>query len=283
MPPSEHRFAHEAMATTFEVFAWHDDRDFAARAAQSAFDLIDRLEADLSHYRPTSDIGRLNAASAGTAVKVGIETFDCLRLSQRAWHASSGLFDVTIGTLYAAWRDGEDRPREPTTAQIQAALALIGMDKLALNEAALTATKSVGGLTLSLGGIGKGYALDLAAAQMREDHGLTRTLWHSGHSTILAGEPPPGQEAWAVGLGGSSVPLARRSLSSSGTAVRGGHILNPRTGQPASGRARVWAYAETGAVSDAASTSAMLMDESERARFRAAFPDVAFVLPPESR
>lgn len=228
-------------------------------------------------------MGRINAAAAGAAVKVGLDTFDCLRLARRAWEASSGLFDVTIGTLYAAWKDEEDRPREPSAARIREALTLTGMDKLALDEAALTATKSVAGLTLSLGGIGKGFALDLAAAQMREDHGLTRTLWHSGHSTILAGDPPPGLDAWPVGLGGNSVPLVRRSLSSSGTAVRGAHILNPRTGQPASGRARVWAYAATGAVSDAASTSAMLLSETERVRFRTVFPDVEFVLSPESR
>jgi thiamine biosynthesis lipoprotein len=274
----EHRFAHEAMATQFVVFVEAEERAPAAGAAQEAFALIDRLETLLSRHRPDSDLARVNAASAGQAVTVAPETFDCLLLAQRTWAASGGLFDVSIGALYRVWRDAEDRPRDPSAAEIQSALARTGLDKLSLEADGLRVRKSIDGLALDLGGIGKGYALDLAAALLRKDFGLFRTLWHSGRSTILAGDPPEGQAGWPVGQGGRTVALTRRALSSSGTAVRGAHVLHPHTGRPASGQARVWAYADTGAVSDAASTAAMLLDRDGRARFQAAFPDVQFVV-----
>jgi thiamine biosynthesis lipoprotein len=275
---AEHRFAHEAMATTFEVFVVHSDRDFAARAVQEAFDLVDRLESELSHYLPTSDVGRFNAASAGQKVKVGPDTFDCMEIAQKAWTASSGVFDVTIGALYRAWRDEQDRERHPTTSQIKDALSRVGMDKIRFDRDDLSLTKSVDGLRVSLGGIGKGFALDLLAAQLRENHQITRVLLHSGHSTILAGDPPSGETSWEVGQGDKIIALSRRALSSSGTAVRGAHVFDPRTGQPAHGRRRVWAYAGSGAVSDAASTAAMMMTEAECTAFTKVFPGTEFVL-----
>lgn len=276
MPDTEHRFAHEAMATTFEMWVWSADRDRAARAARSVFDLIDRLELDLTHYRADSDIGRLNAAAAGVPVKLGTDAFDCLQLARQAWVASDGMFDVTIGALYRAWRGEDETPREPTERDLKEALAGTGMQHLKLDPAGLTATKAVDGLRVSLGGIGKGYALDEAARLLREELELPRALLHSGHSTILAMDPPPNAAAWTVGRDGREVPLVNRSLSSSGTAVRGAHILNPKSGRPATGRQRVWAYASSGAISDAASTAAMLMDEVQCTAFTRAFPGTEF-------
>src|SRR5688572_16120284 len=54
------RFSHGAMNTVFEVFAVHADEHYAAQAVQAAFDLVDRLERDLSRFLPNSDIARIN-------------------------------------------------------------------------------------------------------------------------------------------------------------------------------------------------------------------------------
>jgi thiamine biosynthesis lipoprotein len=89
----------------------------------------------------------------------------------------------------------------------------------------------------------------------------------AGGSSIVAGDPPADTPGWSCGLGedGSSqrIFLAHASLSGSGLAVKGAHILDPRTGRPALRQNRAWVLADTGAESDALSTACMVLSEPE--------------------
>jgi FAD:protein FMN transferase len=127
-------------------------------------------------------------------------------------------------------------------------------------------TARVAGLRLDLGGIGKGFALDRLDALL-DDWGLDAVLWAAGTSTFLARGVPPGQSGWPLTIGSDSQPepfsLACGAISASGTAVRGLHLVDPRTGLAGSPYARVWAAAPTAAVADALSTAFFLMTEPE--------------------
>ena len=92
------RFSHEAMATVFEVHALHADRAYAAQAAQAAFDVVDRLERELSRFIANSDITRINHLEAGEATRVAASTIDCLLLARHMFELTGGAFDVSIGT-----------------------------------------------------------------------------------------------------------------------------------------------------------------------------------------
>src|SRR5262245_49592086 len=72
------RFSHEAMATVFEVYVANADHAYAAQAARAAFDLVDRLEHELSRFIPNSDITRVNQLAAGEQTQVGASTLECL-------------------------------------------------------------------------------------------------------------------------------------------------------------------------------------------------------------
>src|SRR3954466_5045275 len=72
------RFSHEAMATVYEVYAVHADRQYAAQAAQATFDLVDRLERDLSRFLPNSDVTRINHLAAGERTRATPATLECL-------------------------------------------------------------------------------------------------------------------------------------------------------------------------------------------------------------
>ena len=75
------RFSHAAMATVFEVFCVHDDAAYARQAAQAAFDLLDRLELELSRFIANSDVSRINALAAGQTTRVSPETMECLEIA----------------------------------------------------------------------------------------------------------------------------------------------------------------------------------------------------------
>jgi thiamine biosynthesis lipoprotein len=123
-----------------------------------------------------------------------------------------------------------------------------------------------GQLDFDLGAIGKGFALDRMAEQLR-DWDCPAFLLVAGGSSILAGDAPADTPGWSCGLGEDDASerffLARASLCGSGVAVKGAHILDPRTGRPALRQSRAWVLADTASESDALSTACMVLSEPE--------------------
>ena len=247
------RFSHEAMATVYEVYAVHDDRQYAAQAAHASFDLVDRLERELSRFLPNSDVARINHLAAGERTRVARSTLECLAIARDMFDLTGGAFDVSIGT----------------------GLASLDFDP---DESTVHATAS--GVQIDLGGIGKGYAVDLMADTL-EEWDVPLSLAHGGFSSVLALDPPSDRDGWPLTLsdpGDASRVLAHMSvrqtaLGASGVRQRD-HIVDPRTGVPVRGRRAAWvalgrpqiAPAEvvesrprTAAVADALTTACMLM------------------------
>ena len=166
------RFSHEAMATVFEVYAVHPDERYAAQAAQAAFDLADRLERELSRFLPNSDIARVNHLAAGESTRVSASTLECLVIARHMFDLTGGAFDISIGT---------------------------GLPSLELDADDVSVRATTDGVQVDLGGIGKGYAVDLMA-ELLEEWGLGQALVHGGFSSVLALEPPPGRDGWPLTL-----------------------------------------------------------------------------------
>ena len=92
------RFAHQAMATEFEIFCVHADGDYAQQACWAAFDLLDRLEDELSRFIPNSDIARINRLAAGETARVSRWTMECLAIALAAYAETAGAFDISLGS-----------------------------------------------------------------------------------------------------------------------------------------------------------------------------------------
>jgi thiamine biosynthesis lipoprotein len=245
MPPAEiHVFRHHAMATAFEVRIAGEDRLYAAQTAASAFEMLDRLESLLSRFRENSDISQIARLEAGATLRLSEPTFTCLQIAQQMEAATRSAFSVTP-------RARATQPEFPRWQLLPAGMMIRCVS---------------GNLDMDLGAIGKGFAIDRMAEQLRE-WDCARYLLVAGGSSVLAGAAPEGLEGWSSGLGeddaGRRFLLKNCSLSGSGVAVKGLHVIDPRTGQASTKRARAWALAETAAESDALSTACMVLDESE--------------------
>jgi thiamine biosynthesis lipoprotein len=254
------RFSHEAMATVYEVYAVHADRQYAAQAAQATFDLVDRLERELSRFLPNSDITRINHLDAGESTRVAPSTLECLVIARHMFDLTGGAFDVSIGT---------------------------GLPSLELDPDELLVRATTRGVRIDLGGIGKGYAVDLMA-ELLEEWGLEAALVHGGFSSVLALEPPAGHDGWPLTLSDPGEParvlsrltVRQTALGASGLR-KGDHIVDPRNGQPVRGRGAAWVAvprpresapgtgsgqqhrAAAAAVTDALTTACMLLRRDE--------------------
>lgn len=283
--PNMRRFAHEAMATTFEVIVVEKDEEYARQAAAAAFDEVDRIERELSRYIENSDISRVNCATAGEPVIVGLEAFACLKLGVELYHETHGLFDITIGSLLRCWRDDKGEPRTPTDDEISAALRLTGADRIQLYESEHAVVLSVGPMLIDLGGIGKGYAVD-SMAQLLRDWSIDVALLHGGYSSVLALDAPPEMDGWPLtfthpGSGEIIARLSLRNRAVSGSGVqKGGHIINPRTAKPVGARLAAWSSTPDAATGDALSTTFMMMSVDQIEAFCGKYPEVmAAVIP----
>jgi thiamine biosynthesis lipoprotein len=145
---------------------------------------------------------------------------------------------------------------------------------------------------VDLGGIGKGYALD-QAVEILQDWGIENVLLHSGSSTAvvlgsagIAVEGQPASQGWPLSIGGKwlsgsgseTVCIRNASISGSGSEVKGQHIIDPRTGQAASGHLAAWVSCPTAVVADALSTAFIIMNNDEVDKYSKAHPAVSTLL-----
>jgi len=280
-----HSFVHEAMASMFEVRIAGEEAGYARSAADAAFQELDRLDAQLSRFSPSSDVCQINALKAGRRLRVGIATFECLQTSAQVCRQTGGAFDVTIGRLYALWQPRADAPPHPSDAELAAARELTGMDLVELHEEDFSVSVRRAGVRIDLGGIGKGYAVDRMIDILRE-WSVKTALVHGGQSSVYCLGAPPGRKGWTLNLRGPGeqgeaygrVDLKDRSLSGSAVLDKWRHVIDPRTGRPAMGHAGAWAIAPTATLTDCLSTAFMVMSAREVEEYCRQHPEVSGML-----
>src|SRR5215469_8466213 len=239
-----HQFNHAAMATHFQARISSREKAYAAQAALAVFDLLDSLESRLSRFRTDSDIARIAELVPGETMRLSEPAFACLQIAKLMEKSTQRAFCSTP----AALKSQKSLPQWELVPSEQSILCVSGR------------------LEFDLGAIGKGFALDRMAELLRHWE-CSSFLLVAGGSSILAGDRPHNALGWSCGLGedNSSQRFFRThaSLSGSGLAVKGTHILDPRSGQTASRQNRAWVLADTASESDALSTACMVLSELE--------------------
>ena len=273
------RFGHEAMATHFQLLLPHEDKLLANGAAQAVFNDIDQLEKELSRFVPYSDIATLNRADVGEPIPVQAACMDCLMFGKMVWESTQGAFDVTIGPLFRLLCEPDGTPAKPTKAQRAEAASKVGFQHLEIDPDAMTVTKHAPGMSIDLGAIGKGYALDQAAMTLLNDHEINDALLNAGDSTVLAFGSMPGRDGWQVRAGHEVVTLHDQALSGTGFQHKGAHIIDPRTHRAVDvSRHLRWSIAPNATLADALSTAFMVMTQKEITAFLSNHPDVRALL-----
>lgn len=291
------QIARPAMACEFQVVFNAGQYPQATEAAMEALDLIETFEERWSYFRPTSQISRLNMVAAEMEVEVDAELLHLLLLARTIHEETEGAFDVTSAPLWEVWGFARRQGALPAEIDVAEALKLVGDRYVQLDPVRRTVRFAKPGVRVNLGSIGKGYALDCAAALLAQ-RGLNDFLFHGGQSSILArgsragtagtGSSVPG---WIVGVKHPLLPKRRlaeirlcdRALGTSGSAMqffrhqgrRYAHILDPRTGWPAQGVLSVTVVASNAGVADALSTAFFVLGPEAAETYCRTHPGVA--------
>ena len=270
------RRAHYVMGTIFEITAYGADREETVAAVEQSFTAIRQADEILSHYRAESDLMRLNRSASQGTVTVDRDLYRVLEEALRFARLSEGAFDVTVGPLVRLWSEAAGRDRAPSEQEILETRKRVGSAKVELLPE-LQVRFAQRGLEINLGAIGKGWAVDQAVAVLRR-HGVRDAFVSAGTSTVFAlGDDGLG-EGWEVSVRNpiAGDPLATfricdRAVSTSAayeryweiTGNRFGHILDPRSGQPAVSMLSATVVAPTATAADALSTAAYVMGIEE--------------------
>lgn len=274
----------EAMGCRFEVIFNLLDNSVATSIGTDALNIIEHIEEQISVYRMSSEISRINESSITSWHDLSPDVFDLLWLAKQLHVQTNEAFDVTTGPLIKAWGFLQKQGRTPSPEKLTEAIKCSGMKNIEFHEHEHKIRFKRPDVEINLGGIGKGWAID-KAVDLIEMEGVENFLIHGGHSSVRSrgtrGQPEQKTErnGWPVGLRHpllrekriGTITLQNKALGTSGSGTQFfiekgqkiGHILDPRTGQPASGVLSATVLADTAAEADALATAAYILGPRE--------------------
>jgi len=263
--------------------------------ASDALDFVHLVEDQLTVYRDDSDIARVNQQAFQAPQPVSENLFAFLEECRKLWEETDGAFDPAMGALIQLWRHARQHSQIPAPEAIREALAHSGMKHVELNSESRTVRFFRSGVRFDFAAIGKGYAIDLAAAHLQEE-AVSDFLVHGGHSSICGRGNHGGYYGWPVGIKNplftdqryATLLLRDQGMSTSGSNVqffrhegkRYGHLLDPRTGWPAMELLSVTVLAPTGAQAEALSTAFYAMGLDKARQYCDDHRDVGAILVP---
>jgi len=282
-----------SMGSTLRLTVWTSDQPGAQAAFDEVFAEFGRLEKLMSTWIPDSDIQRVTHAAGLGPVQVSADVREVLKAARQISEWTGGKFDVTFGTLSGLWKFDHDQDNViPDMREVRRRLPLIDYRAIQIDDAAGTVLLARKGMSIHLGGIGKGYAIDRGVNILRR-RGIRDFMIQSGGDIYVAGMKDG--RPWRLGIQDPRGPANHRfaeldlsdgTFSTSGDYerffLRNGrryhHILDPETGEPARGSRSVTIVANLATIADGLSTGVFIMGPEAGMAVIERLPDVEGVI-----
>ncbi|MCM8770395.1 MAG: FAD:protein FMN transferase [Candidatus Omnitrophica bacterium] len=266
LPQKEMRFL---MGTVVEVTS--SDR----RAAEIVFGEISRIENLLSKYKEYSEISQLNKKGR---LKVSPETLYIIKKAKELYELSGGVFDITVAPLLDVWGFSQRQYRIPPEREIKNTLKLVGSEKIIIDDKKNEIRFKIKGMSLDLGAIAKGYAVDCAIKKLKEA-GVKSALVNAGGDMYCLSNKDG--RPWRIAIKNPRgegftdyLELSDKAVATSGDyeqffiaeGRRFSHIFNPKTGYPADAKVvSVTVVADDCLTADALATAIFVLGKDKAA------------------
>ena len=281
------------MGVAARVVFFAQDEAAARQAERAVYARLNHLDAVMSDYRKDSELMLLCSREAGVWHEVSDDLCTVLWWAKDLADLSSGAFDPTVGPTVRLWRAARRSGEMPDACELEAARQVTGHELMEVDVATRRVRLAAPGMSLDLGGIGKGFAADEALRTLAE-LGIASALIDLG-GDITVSHPPPGEAGWRVRVeaGNQTQPeeafnfiLSHASIATSGdreqfviiAGERFSHIIDPRNGHALTHNAAATVIARSGTLADALASAACVLaasgDEQTLASLSARFDEV---------
>ena len=262
------------MGNQFEISAVSDNEQNANRIINAGIDEIKRIEKLLTTFQDSSETNLINRNAGIEPVRVSEEIFNLIERSIKISSITQGAFDITYGSIdKSLWNFDTQMKSLPEKQTAREMVRLINYRNIVLDRENSTVFLKEKGMRIGFGGIGKGYAAEMAKCKMQQ-LGITNGIVNASGDLTTWGLQPNGDE-WTVGIANPNISGEVFSfLKISGLAVatsgnyekfimidgkKYSHTIDPRTGLPVTGIKSVTIITKNAEIADAMATPVTIM------------------------
>ena len=262
------------MGNAFEIIVVNDNEKTAQQHIDAAIEEIRRIEKLLTTFSEESQTNHINQNAGIQPVKVDQEIFDLIERSLRISSITDGYFDISYGGIDKSfWNFDREMKQLPDPELIKEHLKLVNYKNILLNRENQTVFLKEKGMRIGFGGIGKGYAAEMAK-RLLQKRGVASGIVNASGDLTTWGNQADGKP-WTIGIADpenaqqpfSYMNITDMAIATSGNyekfVVIGGkkysHTINPKTGMPVSGVKSVTIFCPYAEIADAMATPVSIM------------------------
>lgn len=261
------------LGSPFEITVVAKDSIEADKFTSLAISEVKRIENLISDWIPTTQISKVNQNAGIAPVKVDLEVYNLVERATKISKLTSGAFDISYASMDKIWKFDGSMKEMPTPEAIKKSVEKVGYQNIILNPKDTTIFLKIKGMKLGLGGIGQGYIADKIKVLLQENGCSSGLVNVSGDINTWGTQP--NEEVWTVGIINpmnknkvfATFPLIDSAVETSGSyekfvnfnGKRYSHIIDPRTGYPASGIISISVFAKQTELADALATGIFVL------------------------
>lgn len=257
------------MGSRFDITIVADNKVLANKYIDQAVEEITRIERLISSWDSDSQTSEINRNAGIKPTIVEAELFDLIERALQLSKITQGAFDITYASLDKVWHFDGSMTKKPTEESIASSVSKVGYQKVILNKNDRSVFLQQEGMKIGFGAIGKGYAAD-KVRNFLKSHGVTAGIINASGDLTTWGKQPDGTD-WMVGITNplnqnkvfSWFPVVNAAVATSGNyekfvefeGIKYSHIIDPRTGYPATGLVSVTIFGQSAELCDALATA----------------------------
>ncbi|UEQ78141.1 FAD:protein FMN transferase [Chryseobacterium arthrosphaerae] len=262
------------MGNAFEITVVDDNETWANLHIDAAIEEIRRIERLLTTFNEESQTNLINRNAGIQPVKVDAEIFDLIERSIRISKITDGYFDISYGGIDKSfWNFDREMTQLPNPELIKSHLQLVNYQNIILDSVNQNVFLKEKGMRIGFGGIGKGYAAEMAK-RILQQRGVVSGIVNASGDLTTWGNQANGKP-WTVGIAdpdNSKQPFSYMNITDMAVATSGNyekfvvingkkysHTINPKTGMPVSGVKSVTIFCPNAEIADAMATPVSIM------------------------
>ncbi|AVR46747.1 thiamine biosynthesis protein ApbE [Christiangramia fulva] len=261
------------MGSRFEITVTASDQSKAEEYIGLAVNEITRIEKLISSWDPSTQTSQINRNAGIKPVKVSPELYNLIDRALKISEITDGAFDISYASMDKIWKFDGSMTKMPSEDEIKESVSKVGYQNIILNPADTSVFLKKQGMKIGFGAIGKGYAADQAKKLLMKE-GVEAGIINASGDMNTWGTKPNG-EAWKIAITNpmnkehafALLPIENRAVVTSGdyekfvnfNGIRYSHIINPKTGYPATGIISSTVFAPKAELADALATSVFVM------------------------